>query len=61
MVRMTWRDRMILERAKALGKSDVSSWGNILIAEEQNSMLEQQPVDFSEEIVVFNRASDGDI
>jgi len=61
MVRMTWRDRMILKRAEALGKSDVSGWGNILIAEEQNPVLEQQPADFSEEIVVFSRTGDGDI
>jgi hypothetical protein len=61
MVRMTWRDRMILKRTEALGKSDVSGWRNILIPEEQNSVLEQQLADFSEEVVVFNRTGDGDI
>ena len=59
MVGVAAERRVILERAEPLGERDVLGAGDVLVAQEQHLVLEQQCADLGEQGVVARRPRRG--
>ena len=55
------RDRVVLQRAEPLGERDVLGAGDVLVAEEQDLVLQQQRLDLGEERGVARGVGQADV
>ncbi len=60
MLRIAARDRVVFQLAEAARESDMLSTANVLIAQEQDTVLEQVRPDLGKEAIVVDRVGELD-